>query len=642
VSGAEQDTTIDAVVERTWGFASLRPLQREAIEAALAGRDALTVLPTGGGKSLCYQVPPIVSGKPSVVVSPLIALMQDQVAGLRLAGYPAAALHSNLAGVEQAEVRREFEAGELRLLMVAPERLMNEGFLRWLAESDVGAFAIDEAHCISQWGHDFRPEYRQLGLLRERFPGVPFHAFTATATPRVQADIVRELRLAEPVCLVGVFDRPNLTYRVLPRLDRLQQITAAVARHPGGAAIVYCIARRDTEQLAEGLRQRGVDAAAYHAGLDARTRTRISEDFRAERLRVVVATVAFGMGIDRGDVRLVAHAALPKSIEHYQQETGRAGRDGLPAECLLLHAGSDAAKWRNLAARSAAEGGVEPDVMAAQMVLLAQMQKLASRVACRHRALSEYFGQAYEKDSCGACDVCLGELVPLEDAHVTAQKILSAVARTRQAFGAGYVIDVLRGRATDRVQSNHHDELPTFGALSGISAQRLGSFVEQLIEADDLERSGGEYPVLQLTAGSWQVLRDERQAVLVEAAGSAAKPPRSRRSKRGAAPAEALADPERALFEALRTLRREIASELGVPPYLVFGDVTLEELARVRPSRASQLLAIRGIGEKKRDAFGDRFLAAIAAHCREHGLALDPGSRPAPADLPPGAFPTAG
>jgi ATP-dependent DNA helicase RecQ len=632
---------IDAVIERTWGFSSLRPLQREAIDAALAGRDAVTVLPTGGGKSLCYQVPPLVSGRPTVVVSPLIALMQDQVAGLRLAGYPAAALHSNLAGPEQAEVRHAFEAGELRLLMVAPERLMNDGFLRWLAEADIGAFAIDEAHCISQWGHDFRPEYRQLGLLRERFPKVPFHAFTATATPRVQQDIVRELRLEQPAQLVGVFDRPNLTYRVLPRLDRLQQISAGLARHPGGAAIVYCIARKDTEQLAEGLRARGVDAAAYHAGLDARVRTRVSEDFRAERLAVVVATVAFGMGIDRGDVRLVAHAALPKSIEHYQQETGRAGRDGLPAECLLLHSGSDAARWRMLAERSANEGDVEPEVLAAQLALLSQMQKLASRVACRHRALSEYFGQKYEAESCGACDVCLGELVPLADAQVTAQKILSAVARTRESFGAGYVIDVLRGRSTEKVVSRGHDQLPTFGALPEISAQRLGSFVEQLIEAGDLVRSQGEYPVLQLTPGSWELMRGEREPVLVEAAGSAAKPARGKGRKRSASVAEVLAEPERKLFEVLRALRRDIADELGVPPYIVFGDVTLEELARIRPSSEGRLLAIRGIGEKKRDAFGERFLAAIGAHCREHGLRFDAGGGP-PLSSGPGTFTSPG
>jgi ATP-dependent DNA helicase RecQ len=314
---------------------------------------------------------------------------------------------------------------------------------------------------------------------------------------------------------------------------------------------------------------------------------------------------------------------LPKSIEHYQQETGRAGRDGLPAECLLLHTGSDAARWRMLAERSAAEGNVEPEVLAAQLTLLSQMQKLASRVACRHRALSEYFGQSYEADSCGACDVCLGELVPLADAPVTAQKILSAVARTREAFGAGHVIDVLRGRSSEKVVARGHDRLPTFGALSDVSAQRLGSFIEQLIEAGDLVRSGGEYPVLQLTPGSWQLLRGEREAVLVEAAGSAAKAPRGRGRKRGASVAETLAEPERVLFEVLRALRRDIADELGVPPYIVFGDVTLEELARVRPSSEGRLLSIRGIGEKKRAAFGERFIAAIGAHCREHGLRFD-------------------
>jgi ATP-dependent DNA helicase RecQ len=633
------DDAIAAAALRSFGFTELRPLQREAIAAALAGRDALTVLPTGGGKSLCYQVPPLVSGRLSVVVSPLIALMQDQVAGLRLAGYPAAALHSNLTSREQAEIRRQVEAGELRLLLVAPERLLAEPFLCWLAGREIGAFAIDEAHCISEWGHDFRPEYRQLSSLRERFPGVPLHAYTATATPRVRADIVRQLRLCDPVLLVGRFDRPNLTYRVLPRVDRRQQIAAAVARHPGAAAIVYCISRRDTEQVAAELRARGIDAAAYHAGLDASLRTRISADFRAEKLAVVVATVAFGMGIDRGDVRLVVHAALPKSIEQYQQETGRAGRDGLPAECLLLHSASDAALWRSLAERSADEAGTPPEVLAAQLALLARMQRLASRVECRHRALSEYFGQAYEAASCGACDVCLAELVAVPDAHVTAQKILSVVARCGQAFGAGHVIDVLRGRATQRVVARGHDRLPTFGLLASISAARLGSFVDQLIGAGDLARTDGEFPVLALTAGSREVLRGERQAVLVEAAGTSRERPRRARGK--AAPAGPLATPERELFEALRALRRAIASELGVPPYVVFGDVTLEELARVRPSSRARLLGVRGIGQHKAAAFGERFLAAIAAHCRERGLALDaaPSTRAGPPRASPTVFP---
>ena len=638
----EHDAAIAAAVERTWGFSELRPLQREAIATALAGRDALTVLPTGGGKSLCYQVPPLVTGRLSVVVSPLIALMQDQVAGLRLAGYPAAALHSNLSSREQGEIREQVAGGELRLLLVAPERLLAEPFLAWLEQCDVGAFAIDEAHCISQWGHDFRPEYRQLQALRERFPAVPLHAYTATATPRVREDIVRQLQLRDPVLLIGRFDRPNLIYRVLPRIDRLQQIVAAIARHPGAAAIVYCISRKDTEQVAAELCARGTDAAAYHAGLDAALRTRISADFRAERLAVVVATVAFGMGIDRGDVRLVVHAALPKSVEQYQQETGRAGRDGLAAECLLLHSAADAALWRSLAERSASEAGVAPEVLAAQLTLLGRMQKLASRVVCRHRAISEYFGQPYEAASCGACDVCLGELVELPDAHVTAQKILSAVARCGQAFGAGHIVDVLRGRATERVVARGHDRIPTFAALAGVSAQRLGSFIDQLIGAGDLARSDGEFPVLVLSPGSNEVLRGRRRAVLVEAAGTSRERPRAGRRARGrAAPAGPLATPERELFEVLRALRRSIASELGVPPYVVFGDVTLEELARVRPSSAARLLEVRGIGERKRDAFGERFCAAIAAHCRERGLPLDAaaGSRPAPVRASATVFP---
>ena len=639
---AATDAAIAAAIERTWGFTELRPLQREAIAAALSGRDALVVLPTGGGKSLCYQVPPLVTERLSVVVSPLIALMEDQVSGLRLAGVPAAALHSNLAPREQAEIRREAEAGALRLLFVAPERLLSEAFLAWLSAREVGAFAIDEAHCISEWGHDFRPEYRQLASLRERFPAVPLHAYTATATPRVRDDIVRQLRLAEPVLLVGRFDRPNLTYRVLPRLEREPQIAAAIARHPGAAAIVYCISRRDTEQVAAALAARGVDAAAYHAGLDASLRTRISADFRAERLAVVVATVAFGMGIDRGDVRLVVHAALPKSVEQYQQETGRAGRDGLAAECLLLHTAADAALWRSLAEKSPAEAGTPPEVLAAQLALLGQMQKLASRVVCRHRALSEYFGQPYEAANCGACDVCLGELVELPDAQVTAQKILSAVARCGQAFGAGHVIDVLRGRATERVVARGHDRIPTFGALAGMSASRLGSFVDQLIGTGDLARTEGEFPVLVLTPGSREVLRGERHAVLVEVAGTSRAGARSGRRARGrAAPGGPLATAEQELFGALRALRRTIAGELRVPPYVVFGDATLEELARVRPSSTARLLGVRGIGQHKCQAFGERFLAAIAAHCREHGLALDaaPGSRPLPLRASATAFP---
>ena len=354
------------------------------------GRDALVVLPTGGGKSLCYQLPPLVTGRLTVVVSPLIALMQDQVDGLRLNGVPAAAAHSNLDADGRRELRELSDSGELRLLFVAPERLFREDFLAWLSQQQLGAIAIDEAHCISQWGHDFRPEYRRMAELRERFAGVPMHAYTATATPRVREDIQNQLQLRDPAVLVGTFDRPELTYRVLPRQNLIAQVTEAIGRHADAAAIVYCISRKDTETLSSQLQSRGIAAEAYHAGLPAEQRTRISADFRAERLHVVCATVAFGMGIDRSDVRLVVHASMPKSIEHYQQETGRAGRDGLPSECLLLYSGGDAAKWRLIVQRG--DAAADPETERAQLDLLKQMQRFAGRARCRHRALSEYFG----------------------------------------------------------------------------------------------------------------------------------------------------------------------------------------------------------------------------------------------------------
>ncbi|HLU38767.1 MAG TPA: DNA helicase RecQ [Planctomycetota bacterium] len=616
---------IAAALERTFGFTALRPLQREAIEAALAGRDALVVLPTGGGKSLCYQLPPLVTGRMTVVVSPLIALMQDQVDGLRLQGYPAAAVHSNLDGDARAELRERAASGDLKLLFVAPERVFQEGFLRWLEQQRPGAFAIDEAHCISQWGHDFRPEYRRLAELRARFPDVPVQAYTATATPRVREDVIAQLRLRDPEVLVGTFDRPNLTYRVLPRVDLAEQVAQAIARHPGAAAIVYCIARKDTEALAAELRARGIEAAAYHAGLDAATRTRVSADFRAERLHVVVATVAFGMGIDRGDVRLVVHAAMPKSVEHYQQETGRAGRDGLPAECLLLYSAADAARWRTVMERSAAETGADGEALAMQLELLQHMQRLANRPRCRHRALSEYFGQEYGEENCGACDVCLHELEPVPDAHVVAQKILSAVFRTGQRFGAAYVIDVLRGRATAKVKERGHDALPTFGALAGVPAQRIANYIDQLVDAGDLARTDGEYPMLMLTQASAEVLRSERRAVLVAPKGDLSARPRRERGRdrrRGEEPSELTAT-EHALFEELRALRRELAREAGVPPYLVFSDVTLEELARARPRTEEEMLAVRGVGQRKLEQFGARFLAAIAAHRRPEDEAAD-------------------
>ena len=607
----ERDRLLHETLERWFGFSELRPLQKEAIDAALDGRDALVVLPTGGGKSLCYQLPPLVLGRLTVVVSPLIALMQDQVDGLRLNGVPAAAAHSNLDADGRRQLRELSESGELRLLFVAPERLFREDFMDWLGGQDIAAIAIDEAHCISQWGHDFRPEYRRLAELRGRFEGVPVHAYTATATPRVRDDIAAQLELRDPVALIGTFDRPELTYRVLPRQSLIDQVAEAIARHRDAATIVYCISRKDTETLSSQLQSRGIEAKAYHAGLPPEQRTQLSADFRAERLHVVCATVAFGMGIDRSDVRLVVHAAMPKSIEHYQQETGRAGRDGLPSECLLLYSGADAAKWRMIVERSGEESG-DADATKAQLQLLNHMQRFAGRARCRHRSLSEYFGQDYTETSCGACDVCLNELELVADGHVTAQKILSAVARTGQRYGASYVIDVLRGSKNEKVRARGHERIPTFGLLKQLTAMRIGNYIDQLIDVDALVRTDGEYPVLVLNEGSAEVLRGDREVELRAPKGGLDQPARRRRRGASASEARSLTAAEQELFDQLRGLRREIASSLGVPPYVVFSDVTLEEFARNRPQSRAAMLECKGVGPKKFDSFGARFLEALA------------------------------
>jgi ATP-dependent DNA helicase RecQ len=399
-----------ATVRRYWGYAELRPLQEQAIQAGLERRDSLVVMPTGGGKSLCYQVPAELARRTDIVVSPLISLMKDQVDGLRECGYAAGALYSGMPLDDVRKTESEIAAGRYRLVFVAPERLLTPRFLQLIERLEVGTFAIDEAHCISHWGHDFRPEYRRLAEIKTRFPQASVHAYTATATERVRADIVEQLGLRNPAVLVGTFDRPNLVYRIVPRVDAQSQVLEALRRHPGEAAIVYCISRRDTEAMAEALQANRLRAAFYHAGMEANERRRTQDAFAAEDIDVVVATVAFGMGIDRSDVRCVIHAAMPKSIEHYQQETGRAGRDGLEAECVLLYSAADVLRWESLIEKSAAESSAVTEIIAASRELLEHMRRLCTGLHCRHRKLSEYFGQEYSKPDCEACDVCLNEV----------------------------------------------------------------------------------------------------------------------------------------------------------------------------------------------------------------------------------------
>jgi len=516
---------VSELLSRWWGFEQLRPLQSDAIAAALAGRDSLVVMPTGGGKSLCYQLPPLVGDSTDVVVSPLVALMKDQVDALEAIGYPAAALYAGLSEGERLSIRRRLEAGELRLLFTAPERLVNTGLIDLLARVGVKRFAIDEAHCISQWGHDFRPEYRQLTMLRDRFPQASVHAFTATATPRVREDIASQLALREPATLVGTFDRPNLIYRVVPRADRTNQVMQILGRHRGEASIVYCMSRRETETLAARLAAEGFLARPYHAKLTPDARHKTQEAFANETIDTVVATVAFGMGIDRSDVRLVLHTSLPKSIEAYQQETGRAGRDGLAAECVLLYSSADVFSWESLVRKTVQESELDADeaeaFIASQLEHLHAMRRYARAARCRHRGLSEYFGQDYNEASCGACDVCLGETESLPDATVVAQKILSCVYRVEQRFGVRHVCEVLRGAKTEGVERHRHDQLSTYGLLAGLDQRSCENLVHQLLDQGLLTRSEGDRPVVQLAEAAWEVLRGNQQ--VVPASSSAGK-----------------------------------------------------------------------------------------------------------------------
>jgi ATP-dependent DNA helicase RecQ len=566
------------------------------------------VLPTGGGKSLCYQAPAAHLRRLAIVISPLIALMKDQVDGLAQAGVPAAFLNSSQSGHERAAVEAGLAAGRYQLLYVAPERLVMDGFLERLRRARPAFFAVDEAHCISQWGHDFRPEYRQLRVLREAFPGVAVHAYTATATPPVRADIVAELRLRDPAVLVGSFDRPNLVYRVQPRTDRLAQVLAAIGRHPGQAGIIYCIRRAEVDETTVALRRRGLRALRYHAGLADDERRANQDAFVNERADIVVATVAFGMGIDRSNVRYVIHAGMPKSLEHYQQEAGRAGRDGLPAECLLLHSGSDYGLWKSVLT---AEGAEPPP---AALRKLGEMYAFCQDAVCRHQALVMYFGQPYETSGCGACDVCLGETVAADDTAGVALKILAGVVELRGRFGATHVADVLAGASTGRIGQLSHDRLEAYAALRGEKKSQVRAWIDQLMAQGHLARSDDEYPTLLITESGRRALRGEIVPAPLTTAGKApvrVDPTPARRQHPEGAPDRAAAVPDDALFETLRALRRQVAEERGVPPYLIFSDASLRDMARVRPVTLEQFRDVKGVGDWKLATFGERFVAAL-------------------------------
>ena len=599
---------LTSVLESVWGFKTFRPLQREAMETVIAGRDSVVVLPTGGGKSLCFQAPALVRPGLALVVSPLISLMKDQVDTLVGNGVAAACYNSAMASDERSAVSAGVRAGRYRLLYVSPERLMGdagESFQRLLASTTVSFVAIDEAHCISQWGHDFRPEYRQLGQLRSVFPGISVHAYTATATARVRRDIATQLALKNPLELVGSFDRPNLVYRVLARASLKKQLTEILSRHRGEAGIVYCTSRKEVDALAAWLGEEGVRAKPYHAGLSDVERHRNQDAFLDEDADVVVATVAFGMGIDRSDVRFVVHAGAPRSLEHYQQESGRAGRDGLEAECVLIYSGADFLKWRVMLER----GGELTD---ATRVTLRDMERYAASVGCRHKQLVEYFGEPYAKgsDGCAACDYCLDELEAVTDGVVVARKILSCVARVGQRFGAGHVTSVLRGQSVEAVTSRGHETLSTFGLLPDASIPEVRGYIEQITSAGLLRQTDDGYPVLKLTQAGLDLLKDEGSQPGLTLARQR-RPEKDRMPRRSRVEAESWEGVDRDLFERLRAVRLEIARSRSVPPYVIFHDRTLREMARLRPASVAALRDIYGVGERKAAELGERFIEAI-------------------------------
>jgi ATP-dependent DNA helicase RecQ len=567
------------------------------------------VLSTGGGKSLCFQAPAMLLPQLTLVISPLISLMKDQIDSLLECGIAAGRLDSTMTHPARNTTYDRLRARQLKLLYVSPERLLMQGFLDFLKNVGISSVAIDEAHCVSMWGHDFRPEYRRLNILREALPGVPIGAYTATATEQVRRDIAEQLRLDRPKILVGEFDRSNLIFRVRRRTNALKQIRSVLEQHSGESGIIYCIRRADVDEMAQALAGHGYRVAPYHAGMADEEREKSQQAFIDEEVDIVVATVAFGMGIDKSNVRYVIHAAMPKSLEHYQQESGRAGRDNLEAECFLFYSGADYLIWKRILEES------EPQTLEIGTAKLGQMYRYCSGVACRHRTILAYFGQSLGKENCEACDICLGDVEGVPDALVVAQKILSSVIRQGERFGADYTAGVLVGSREDRVLANRHDQLSTYGLLKDATRSIVRDWIEQLAEQECIARVG-EYGVLKVTDKGRRVLKGIDQPLLLEA-------PKKKAAPKPVIEKDSWAGVDRELFEELRSLRRKLAQKKAVPAYIVFSDATLRDLARKRPQTPEAMLRVSGIGLKKLDQYGEQVLFEIRRYCSAKPAGVD-------------------
>jgi ATP-dependent DNA helicase RecQ len=604
------------LLKQYFGFASFRPLQEEIIRDVLADKDVFAVLPTGGGKSLCFQLPALMRPGLTVVISPLIALMKDQVDALQAAGVAATFLNSSLAAGESRPRLRGLHNREFRLLYVAPERLMLSGFLDDLKRWNVNLFAIDEAHCISEWGHDFRPEYRQLAGLRTHFPGVPMMALTATATERVRADVVKQLHFSDPACYVASFNRPNLTYRVAAKSGAYQQILDFIRARPRESGIIYCQARKTAENLASKLNADGVRAASYHAGMETGERSKSQDEFLRDEVRVVCATIAFGMGINKPNVRFVIHYDLPKNIEGYYQETGRAGRDGLPSECLLLFSPGDRIKYSRFI-----DEKPDPREREIARTQLEQIVHYAEAATCRRAFLLDYFGEKFsgangdlENGAAGNCAGCDNCLTPREtwDGTLASQKFLSCVYRIREksGFGVGiqHVVEVLCGAETEKIRRWGHQALSTYGIGSEHSRAEWAAIGRELVRLGLLRQNANEFNAVELTNEGRAALKS-RQKIILTRPVVAAEPAKHRAG-------EIACDEE--LFEKLRQLRKRLADERSVPPYIVFSDVALRQMARFYPRDNHEFSRISGVGERKLREFGTEFLGEITAHLANH------------------------
>ncbi len=590
--------TIHETLKTVFGYRTFRPYQEEIISGLIDGQDAFVLMPTGGGKSLCYQIPALHRQGTAIVVSPLISLMKDQVDALQANGVAAEYYNSSLGEKEARRVLADLHGGRLQLLYVAPERLLTDAFLERLQEIPLALFAIDEAHCISQWGHDFRPEYVQLGRLRRLFPTVPLLALTATADPQTRSDIIDRLGLGGATCFVAGFDRPNIRYTMVEKGKPQAQLKSFLKERPAGeAGIIYALSRKRVEEVAARLCEAGFRAAPYHAGLADRERQRVQDAFQRDDLQLVVATVAFGMGIDKPNVRFVVHYDIPRNVESYYQETGRAGRDGLPAEALLLFGYGDVA-----VARSLIEGGNNSEQVRIELHKLNAMVGYAESQTCRRRVLLGYFGERLA-DDCGNCDICIS---PPErfDATLEAQKALSCVFRVGQRFGIGHVIDVLRGSHNERIRQLGHDRLSTYGIGRELSSEVWGNLIRQLIHHGLLEQDMANYSVLRLTQAARPLLKGEERLILAK--------PRLRlvTAKQGRGK-DAAGPRDEGLFSALRLLRKKLADEAGLPPFVVFGDATLTEMAARKPTTPEELLLITGVGKHKLGKYGAAFLEVI-------------------------------